>query len=185
VRVADSPHEMERVLAFHQEHGLTARMSAGYCWPWSNPRPDGSLVQDVQIGDWRRPWNVKSDRSVGGAPGSAFWATNPAGFGQVGCVYTAQGFEYEYSGVIVGPDLVVRDGRLVTRRDHSKDPAFRARKTASDDEADQLIRNTYKVLLTRGMRGTIIYATDDDTRAFLHDLVDQRVAPQTNWSEPA
>ncbi|KUL29197.1 DNA/RNA helicase domain-containing protein [Actinoplanes awajinensis] len=49
------------------------------------------------------PWNVKSDRSVGDAPGSPFWATDPNGFGQVGCVYTAQGFEYEWSGVIIGP----------------------------------------------------------------------------------
>lgn len=183
VQIADSPQELETVLAFHQQHGLTARMSAGYCWPWSDPRPDGSLVPDVRIGDWTRPWNVKSDRSVGGAPGSAFWATDPAGFGQVGCVYTAQGFEYEYSGVIIGPDLVVQGGRLVSRRDYSQDPAFRNRRTVSDNEADRLIRNTYKVLLTRGMRGTVIYAVDDDTRAFLHDLVDQRVPPQTNWSE--
>lgn len=182
VRIADSPQEMESVLAFHQERGLTARMSAGYCWPWSNPAADGSLVPDVEINGWARPWNVKSDRSVGGAPGSAFWATDPAGFGQVGCVYTAQGFEYEYSGVIIGPDLVARDGRLVSRRDHSKDPAFRSRKTVDEYEADRLIRNTYKVLLTRGMRGTVIYATDDETRAFLRDLVDQQLPPQTNWS---
>jgi DUF2075 family protein len=183
VQIADSPQAMEAVLAFHQEHGLTARMSAGYCWPWSDPRQDGSLVPDVQIDGWARPWNVKSDRSVGGAPGSALWATDPAGFGQVGCVYTAQGFEYEYSGVIIGPDLVVQDGRLVSRRDYSKDPAFRSRKTIDDGEVDPLIRNTYKVLLTRGMRGTVIYATDDGTRAFLRALVDQRVPPQTNWSE--
>jgi hypothetical protein len=183
VRVADTPREMEVALAFHQAHELTARISAGYCWPWSDPRPDGSLVSDVTVGDWARPWNVKSDRSVGGAPGSAFWATDPAGFGQVGCVYTAQGFEYEYSGVIVGPDLVARDGRLVTRREHSKDPAFRSRKTVSDETADQLIRNTYKVLLTRGMRGTVLYSTDEETQVFLRDLIDQRTPPQVNWSE--
>lgn len=183
VQVAATPYEMEETLAFHQKHELTARMSAGYCWPWSEPRPDGSLVPDVTIGDWARPWNVKSDRSVGGAPGSAFWATDPAGFGQVGCVYTAQGFEYEYSGVIVGPDLVARGGRLVTRREYSKDPAFRSKKLVSDEAADQLIRNTYKVLFTRGMRGTIIYATDEETQVFLQDLVDQRTPPQVNWSE--
>ena len=55
-----------------------ARMSAGYCWPWSDPRPDGTLVPDVRIGGWARPWNVKGDRRVGGAPPSPLWATEPA-----------------------------------------------------------------------------------------------------------
>ncbi len=83
-------------------------MSAGYCWKWSDAKPGQELPADVVIGDWRRPWNLKSDRSVMGAPPSALWATDPAGFGQVGCVYTAQGFEYDWSGVVFGPDLVWR-----------------------------------------------------------------------------
>lgn len=174
LRVAGSPEEMESFLAAKQAKGQTARMTAGYCWPWSDPRQDGSLVGDVKIGGWSRPWNVKSDRSVGEAPGSPYWATDPNGFGQVGCVYTAQGFEYEWSGVIIGPDLIARDGRFVTERDEFKDPSFRSRKTVSDEEADRLIRNTYKVLLTRGMRGTIVYATDTATRAFISGLVNVR-----------
>ncbi|WP_281182244.1 DNA/RNA helicase domain-containing protein [Micromonospora humi] len=103
LRGAESPQEMETFLSEQQAAGETARMSAGYCWPWSDPWSDGSLVPDVQVGDRARPWNVMSDRSVGEAPGSAFWATDPHGFGQVGCVYTAQGFEYGWSGVIIGP----------------------------------------------------------------------------------
>jgi uncharacterized protein len=171
LRLAESPEQLETFLAGRQQAGETARMSAGFCWPWSDPRDDGSLVSDVVVGGWRRPWNVKSDRSIGGAPGSAYWATDPAGFGQVGCVYTAQGFEYEWSGVIIGPDLVARDGRLVTRRNESQDPALKRRKAATDEEADLLIRNTYKVLLTRGMRGTMIYATDPETREYLAGLI--------------
>ncbi|WP_425760130.1 DNA/RNA helicase domain-containing protein [Micromonospora sp. DT231] len=178
VRVAESPEEMEAYLAERQGPSGTARMSAGYCWPWSDPRPDGTLVPDVTIGDWARPWNVRSERSVGEAPGSAFWATDPNGFGQVGCVYTAQGFEYDWSGVIIGPDLVARDGRLVTRRDESKDSSIRSRKSVGDAEVDRLIRNTYKVLLTRGMRGTVLYATDPETRDYLRDLVRVRRAPE-------
>ncbi|MFG3705987.1 DNA/RNA helicase domain-containing protein [Micromonospora sp. NPDC047670] len=179
LRLAASPEELEAFLAAKQEHGETARMSAGYCWPWSDPRPDDTLVPDVRIGAWSRPWNVKSDRSVGEAPGSAFWATDPHGFGQVGCVYTAQGFEYRWSGVIIGPDLVARGGRLVTRREESKDPAFRSRKSVSDEEADRLIRNTYKVLMTRGMRGTILYSTDAETRNYLASLVQVRRTLET------
>ncbi|TMM36056.1 MAG: DUF2075 domain-containing protein [Actinobacteria bacterium] len=170
LRLAGSPEEMEAFLAGRQADGETARLSAGFCWPWSDPRADGSLVPDVQIGSWSRPWNVKSDRSIGEAPGSSYWATDPAGFGQVGCVYTAQGFEYEWSGVIIGPDLVARDGQLVARRDQSRDPALKGKAT-SDAAADRLIRNTYKVLLTRGMRGTMIYSADAETRAYLSGLV--------------
>ncbi|MFC3502208.1 DNA/RNA helicase domain-containing protein [Micromonospora krabiensis] len=184
LRLADSPEEVEAFLAGKQATGVTARMSAGYCWPWSDPRPDDTLVPDVRVGGWSRPWNVKSERSVGEAPGSAFWATDPNGFGQVGCVYTAQGFEYDWSGVIIGPDLVARDGRLVTRREESKDPAFRSRKSVSDEEADLLIRNTYKVLLTRGMQGTIVYSTDPETREYLASLV-KVIRPVETVYEPA
>ncbi|MER5703394.1 DUF2075 domain-containing protein [Micromonospora sp. NPDC002296] len=184
VRFAESPQEMEEHLARRQGVSGTARTSAGYCWPWSDPRPDGTLVPDVTVGGWARPWNVKSDRSVGDAPGSAYWATDPNGFGQVGCVYTAQGFEYDWSGVIIGPDLVARDGRLVTRREESKDPAFRSKKSVSDEEADRLIRNTYKVLLTRGMRGTVLYATDPETREYLRGLVRVEHAPEVRFEEP-
>jgi DUF2075 family protein len=181
LQLAESPEQMEALLATKQETGETARIAAGYCWPWSDPRPDGTLVADVRVGGWARPWNLKSDRSIGDAPGSAFWATDPAGFGQVGCVYTAQGFEYLWSGVVLGPDLVARDGRLVTKRGESKDPAFKSRKTLSDDEADRLIRNTYKVLLTRGMRGTLLYSTDSETQEYLAKLINAQHKLETAY----
>ncbi|MBG0821153.1 DUF2075 domain-containing protein [Planomonospora sp. ID91781] len=168
VRLAHSPEELEAAL---RARPGTARMTAGFCWPWSDPRPDDSLVDDVVIEDWARPWNVKKDRAVGDAPPSMLWATEPSGFGQVGCVYTAQGFEYDWSGVIIGPDLVARDGSLITVRSENRDPAFRSRKAVSDADFDKLVRNVYKVLLTRGMRGTVIYARDQATRDFLARLI--------------
>ncbi|MFI7386694.1 DNA/RNA helicase domain-containing protein [Streptomyces sp. NPDC049813] len=168
--VADSPEELEAFLDARRREKYGARMSAGYCWRWSpEPKPGDPLPADVVIGNWARPWNLRGDRSVAGAPPSALWATDPAGFGQVGCVYTAQGFEYDWSGVIIGPDLLWRDGRWVTDRAASKDPVFK--KAVSDAEVDRLVRNTYKVLLTRGMVGTVVYSTDAQTRAKLRELV--------------
>ncbi|MFC9316928.1 DNA/RNA helicase domain-containing protein [Streptomyces nigra] len=168
--VADSPQEMEAFLEARRTQGYGARLSAGYCWRWSpEPKPGNPLPLDVVIGDWARPWNLRGDRSVSGAPPAALWATDPAGFGQVGCVYTAQGFEYDWSGVIIGPDLVWRRDRWVTDRTASKDPIFK--KSTPDADVDRLIRNTYKVLLTRGMVGTIVYSTDPETREKLRDLV--------------
>ncbi|MBW3084876.1 hypothetical protein KEM60_01065 [Austwickia sp. TVS 96-490-7B] len=171
VQVMESPQELQAWLEARHDDNTTARMSAGFCWPWSDPRPDGSLVHDIQIGDWTRPWNLKSDRAVGGAPPKSLWATDPAGFGQVGCVYTAQGFEYDYAGVVLGPDLVRRAGRWETRRTESRDPAFRSRKSVTDEEVDRLIRNVYKVLLTRAMRGIGLYSTDPETQDFLRSIV--------------
>ncbi|MFD3810677.1 DNA/RNA helicase domain-containing protein [Rhodococcus sp. NPDC058639] len=173
VRVADTPEEMEHLLSQQMERGYSARMTAGYCWPWSNADKDGNLVPDVQIGSWARPWNSKSDRRTGDAPPAPLWATEDGGFGQVGCVYTAQGFEYDWNGVILGPDLVWRNGRFTTDRAANRDPDFKNRTKISDVRFDRLVRNVYKVLLTRGMIGTVIYSTDAETRAALRDLISE------------
>ena len=149
-------------------------MTAGSCWRWSDPRPDGRLVDVVTIGGWSRPWNLRSERGVGGAPPSSLWASDPGGFGQVGCVYTAQGFEYHWNGVIVGPDLVWRTDRWVSRREFNKDPDFRSAKTVSDETFDRLVRHVYKVLLTRGLTGTLLYSVDAETHAMLRRVVNPR-----------
>jgi DUF2075 family protein len=146
-------------------------MTAGFCWQWSDPTAGGALVPDVEIGSWHRPWNLKSERGLPGAPPSALWASRPEGFGQVGCVYTAQGFEYDWNGVIIGPDLVWRTDRWVSRRRFSKDPDFRSASSVSDAEFDRLVRHVYKVLMTRGMVGTLLYSTDEQTRELLRSLI--------------
>lgn len=168
LQVIESPAALEASLEAMVEQSYGARMTAGFCWPWSNPGTDGSLVEDVTIGRWSRPWNLKGERAVGGAPPSSLWATDPAGFGQVGCVYTAQGFEYDWNGVIFGPDLVWRNDRWVAQPQGSKDPALRG---VPEPLADQLLRNVYKVLLTRGMVGTIVHSVDPETQALLESLV--------------
>jgi hypothetical protein len=168
VMVAGSPYELESVLADRQSKGFTARITAGYCWPWGDARPDGSLPDDVAVGDWKRPWNNKKETSVGGVPGRSFWASDPAGFGQVGCVYTAQGFEYDWSGVILGEDLVWREDRWVAQPGKSFDSQV---KRADLPAFDRAVRNTYKVLLTRGMLGSVIFSTDPETQRLLERLV--------------
>jgi uncharacterized protein len=147
----------------------TARITAGYCWRWSDPEVvDGTkrLVDDVVIGDWRRPWNAKPEKAVPGVPASHFWASDARGFGQVGCIYTAQGFEYDWSGVIFGDDFVRRDGAWLPRREYSFDTPVKRAKT----EFPALVRNTYKVLLTRGMKATAVFSTDPETQEFLEQM---------------
>lgn len=164
---SEAPSTMETRLSGLIRGGYSSRISAGYCWDWSKPQED-HLLPDVQIGEWRRPWNNPKDTKVGTAPGRPFWASDPAGFDQVGCIYTAQGFEYDYSGVIFGPDLVWRTDRWVARREYSHDNQV---KKADPADFERAIKNTYKVLLTRGMRGTFVYSTDPETQELLESLI--------------
>lgn len=165
--IVDSPEELEHLIRQRAAEGHSARLTAGFCWPWSKPRSDGTLEPDVKIGDWQRPWNAKPDagRLAEGVPKSHYWASDPNGLEQVGCVYTAQGFEFDYVGVIFGPDLVHRPGNgWIGQREHSKDTMVRR---AEDPEGfTRLVKNTYRVLLSRGLKGCYVYFQDPQTRDF-------------------
>jgi hypothetical protein len=174
VQTAPTPALLEERLRAKLADGYGVRMTAGYCWPWSNPRDDGALVPDVTVGDWAKPWNVRGERAVGGAPPAELWASEDGGFEQVGCVYTAQGFEYDWNGVLFGPDFVWRTDRWVIDRSANKVPDFRNRSKVSDHEFERLVRNVYKVLLTRGMVGTVITSVDPETQRLLERLVGVR-----------
>lgn len=148
--------------------GGTARISAGFCWDWSQPKQhEGKLVlaADIDIPGWHRPWNTPPDASVTDAPPASLWASDPRGFGQVGCVYTAQGFEYDWAGVIFGEDLVFREKvGWCAQQDKTKD---RSLKNTSPGFFDRLVRNTYKVLMTRGLQGVGVHSIDPETNEFL------------------
>jgi hypothetical protein len=163
--VTDSPAHMEEELRRRINDGYVARMTAGFCWQWSKPRPDGTLVDDVVIGPWTRPWNLYADTALNGIPPSDLWATDGGGFEQLGCIYTAQGFEYDYGGVIMGADLVWREDHWEPSAAASRDNRVRRA-----DNFDILTRNTYKVLLTRGLLGCVIYSVDEETRHMLSGL---------------
>ena len=124
------------------------------------------------------PWNAKSDaRKLGpGIPKSDFWASAKEGIDQVGCVYTAQGFEFDYVGVIFGPDLVYRpmDGGWVGQRDQSSDRVVRSGVTEA--EFTDFVKSTYRVLLTRGLRGCYVYFMDAPTRDFFLSRIERAVS---------
>jgi len=165
-RIFDSPESLEAAIRGKASQGLTARVTAGFCWEWSDPRPDGTLVPDVVIGGYARPWNARSDKShlAPGIPPESLWAYRPDGINQVGCVYTAQGFEFDYVGVIFGPDLVYEPGVGDWRGNPraSADPVVRR----SGETFTKLVKNTYRVLLTRGMKGCYVYFVDKGTEHF-------------------
>jgi len=171
-QICRSVEELEASIREKQASVATARLAAGFCWPWSDPRPDGSLVRDVTIGDWSMPWNAKPDsgRLARDIPKSNFWASEPGGVYQVGCVYTAQGFEFDYVGVIFGLDLRYdwEAGAWVGDPSHSHDSTVKR----SREQFTELVKNTYRVLLTRGIKGCFVYFADEGTRRFFQSRME-------------
>lgn len=171
-RVVDSPEELERIIRARADEGNSARLMAGYCWPWSDPTPDGQLIDDVKIGDWSRPWNARSDagRLAKGIPKESLWAHEPGGIDQVGCVYTAQGFEFDYAGVIFGNDLKYDPAKneWVAVKENNFDSTVKR----SKEQMIDLLKNTYRVLLTRGIKGCYVYFMDEDTRNFVRSRME-------------
>jgi uncharacterized protein len=178
-QIIDSVEELEAKIRGKVGEGQSARLTAGYCWPWSDPRDDGALVPDVVIGAWRMPWNAKPDagRLAAGIPKSHYWATDPRGIDQVGCVYTAQGFEFDYVGIIIGKDLRYdpRSGTWFGDPAESRDGVVsRAKKSFIEH-----VKNTYRVLLTRGIKGCYVHFLDKDTEVFVRSRMESRSTPQT------
>ncbi|HKJ96290.1 MAG TPA: DNA/RNA helicase domain-containing protein [Thermoplasmataceae archaeon] len=164
--IMESPEAVEEAIREKLEEGKKGRMVAGFCWPWSNPREDGTLVDDVVIGDYKRPWNAKpgSKKLAKGIPVSNLWANDPGGMNQVGCVYTAQGFEFDYVGVIFGKDLVYNlDSQSW---EGHPDNSWEAKQNKPKDRFTQFVKNTYRVLLSRGIEGCFVYFMDKDTERF-------------------
>jgi uncharacterized protein len=168
-RIVPSVRELDRLIRERAGVGSTARLVAGFCWPWSNPDENGELVPDVKVGDWEMPWNAQAGagKLAPGIPKSDFWASDPNGINQVGCVYTAQGFEFDYVGVIFGPDLVYRpmDGGWVGQPKESFDRVVSRGVTTA--EFTDFVKSTYRVLLTRGLRGCYVSFVDPATRDFV------------------
>ena len=128
-------------------------------------------MSDVQIDGWMRPWNRKEKRSSPPPDDHVYtvWATNVDNqLGEVGCIYSVQGFEFDYIGVIWGDDLVWRDSKWVAYPGESSDPEM---KRISADKALDLLQNAYRVLCSRGIRGCYIFCLDAQTRHFLRSAL--------------
>ncbi|MFE9243849.1 DNA/RNA helicase domain-containing protein [Nocardiopsis sp. NPDC006938] len=179
--MVNDPSQMEEWLHACLRERVAARVAAGYCWSWAESAPGLELPgvsvewRDHETGSlrhWAMPWNLYKEqydeKGKTVLPASRFWATDPGGAHQVGCVYSAQGLEYQAAGVIFGPNLVRRGEQWIAEPRRSHDPAMR-----SVDAHDYLplAKNIYRVLMTRGMGSCRVYSTDEETQAFLTSLV--------------
>lgn len=171
-RIFKSPEELERAVKEKNEQGSTARLTAGFCWKWSDRLDTGkNLVNDVVIGDYERPWNAREGLSGmrKGIPKSQFWAYEEGGIDQIGCIYTAQGFEFDYAGVIFGDDLKFNPDESTWEGHPEKSHDVQVR---NSENFLQLVKNTYRVLLTRGMKGCYVYFMDKETERFFRSRLE-------------
>lgn len=170
VMLVDSPESLAEVIGQSKRSGKSARLVAGFCWKWSNPGASGELVPDVVIGDWRRPWNRKAKNRPYKPAEHPYtkWAETSEGELQVGCIYSAQGFEFDRIGVIWGSDLVWRTDRWIAQKAESRDSPVR-----SSSKMLTLVRNAYRVLLTRGLEGAHLLILDGETREYVRESLAQ------------
>lgn len=159
-RIFDNPSDMmSEIRKRNKEKPNSARIVAGFCWPWSPPNKDGSLVNDVKIGDFEMPWENKKNFWK--------WATADSGMEQVGTIYTAQGFEFDYIGVIFGNDLVFNPIKHKWQAipEHSYDTQVKR----NNPNLTNHLKNVYRVLLSRAFKGVYIYFMDKDTEQYFKE----------------
>ncbi len=178
-KILSSPLELENAIRDRVKQGSTGRVTAGFCWDWSDPDNDGNLRDDVVIGDYKRPWDARPEATklAPGIPKASLWAYDPNGINQVGCIYTAQGFEFDYVGVIFGEDLVYNFDKQGWEGNQSKSSDSVVKR--SGDKFVDLVKNTYRVLLSRGMKGCYVYFMNKDTERFFKSRIEYHKQSKT------
>ena len=164
LKVFDNPNEMRDILREKNQSNNKARLVAGYCYNWIS-RKDYNLY-DIELGNgFKAQWNFSSTDT---------WGIDDNSFEQVGCIHTSQGLEFDYVGVIIGRDLLYRDGKVVTDASQraKTDQSLRGLHKEKDyKKIDLIIRNTYKTLLTRGQKGCYIFCEDKQLQAYIKERI--------------
>lgn len=167
-QIVSSPHELyKKIKEKNYEEANSARLVAGFCWKWSEPKEDGTLVKDVVIDDFAMTWEGKeSGRKLApNIPPASLWPFDPRAVDQIGSIYTIQGFEFDYVGVIIGKDLLYN----FETNQWEGHPEFSADSVVkrSGDKFLELVKNTYRVLLSRSLKGCYVYFVDKETEKFV------------------
>lgn len=180
-QVLDSPNELRDLILRKNKRDNKARLVAGYCWNWVTKGMSASNVNDIVFteDEFFMKWNLSTDGNL--------WIMKPGSVNEVGCIHTCQGLELDYVGVIIGPDLIVRDGKVQTvpsaraKTDKSLSGYKKLFKHAPDEanrKAALIIKNTYRTLMTRGQKGCYIYCTDPETAAYFKGLLPKQIASE-------
>lgn len=165
IKFLDNPYELEQAIKEkdkNQEYGIS-RMVATYDWEYKRKSKGNGEFWNVEIGDWKKPWNYQVDYSRK----DVAWAEIPETIDEIGSIFTVQGFDLNYCGLIIGPSVKYRNGKVIFDESASCDD--RAKGNRKFDEKSEnvgliLIQNALNVLMTRGVHGLYIYAVDNELR---------------------
>ena len=169
-RVVDSPTELKDLIFERNKENNKSRLVAGYCWDWISGSKDDSNVHDIVIDDFSMSWNLGNSKT---------WAIDENSINEVGCIHTSQGLEFDYVGVIIGEDMrfdgehIVTDFNMRAGTDRSM---FGIKKLYNEDSdkalklADEIIKNTYRTLMTRGMKGCYVYCEDMMLQGYFKEM---------------
>ena len=166
--------EMEAIVLEKNRARNRARILAGYCWNWPKATRNNTNFHDIEIGDYSISWNLNG--------GDAF-AISDESVHEAGCIHTSQGLEFDYTGVIIGNDMRFENGKVIT--DYTKraktDNSLKGIKTLAKKDkekaeqvADEIIKNTYRTLMTIGMKGCYVYCTDAALAQYFKKLLKQK-----------
>ena len=166
-KIVDSPSELHSMIKEKNATNNKSRVVAGYCWDWISKSNRSEF--DIQFPEFgfQAEWNLASQ---GGE-----WIIHKGSVEEIGCIHTCQGLELDYVGVIVGPDLIFEAGELQTdpsaraktdRSLHGYKKEFKVDPESASSKADEIIRNTYRTLMSRGMKGCYVYFTDEVTAKY-------------------
>lgn len=167
IRICDTPNEMRELVIEKNKVSNSARVLAGYCWEWIKKEQNNTNYHDIKIGDFEMSWNLGN-----GEP----FAVSETSINEAGCIHTSQGLEFDYVGVIIGDDLRYENNHVITdftkraKTDQSLKGIKKLYKKSPEEankRADEIIKNTYRTLLTRGMKGCYIYCTDPGISEYL------------------
>ena len=168
-RVVDSASELKELIFEKNRENNKSRLVAGYCWNWISEGKEDSDVHDIEIDDFSMSWNLGNSKT---------WAIDEDSVNEVGCIHTSQGLEFDYVGVIIGEDMqfdgehIVTDFNMRAGTDRSMFGIKKMYKENPDKAlklADEIIKNTYRTLMTRGMKGCYVYCEDMMLQAYFKE----------------
>ncbi len=165
--VFDSPTALRAEILKRNKLANKARLVAGYCWEWPSKKNPTAMDIVLSEHDFSARWNLTTDGNL--------WILKPESVAEIGCIHTCQGLEVDYIGVIIGADIIVRDGVIITdakkrAKSDSSVKGYGAMYRRSPDEAQakasMIIKNTYRTLMTRGQKGCFVFSVDPETNAY-------------------
>lgn len=176
IKICDTPNEVRDIIFEKNKINNKARLVAGYCWDWIKDGKNKSDVFDITIPEYNfaMSWNLGNSQT---------WAIDQNSVNEMGCIHTAQGLEFDYVGVIIGNDLRYENGKIVTdvtkraKTDQSIKGIYIMLQQNFDKAekiADEIIKNTYRTLMTRGQKGCYIYCTDKKLSEYLKRRLNQK-----------